>query len=471
MFGRINMVIVMVKCPSCGGELSYSAKDKKVTCPYCKSVFNPKELKVTAKKASVRKDFTTVDGKSFTCSQCGAKLLTFDETAITFCSYCGSQAMIEEKFIKQAAPDFIIPFKKDKETCIDEYKKYIKSAYFAPDYMKDEMVIEKFRGIYMPYAIYKLGKNGKIKNNGEKYSHHSGNYTYYDKYDIDCDLDATYDGISFDISSKFYDRYSMSIPFDLRESEEFNHNYLLGFYADTYDVDSTVYDKEAKEMVAQDINNRLKSNSEFSKYGCPVPKVDLDILDRKIGYFPVYFLAIRDKDNKNVHYAVINGQTGKIAIDLPIDFKKYLKGSLILSLIIFIILNFFLLIPPNIVTWFSVIASFICLIIASKQKNKINARINLEDDLGLKSVKKEEEKDKDKKEKPKKAKVPFKVVLALIVPFVILMINPVEDLFFYIGAIFSLVLIVTSFKSLVEKQNILVTNKLPQLEKRGGDEQ
>ena len=458
----------MVKCPSCGGELSYSAKESQVTCPYCKSVFNPKELKSTAKKASVRKDFTTIDGKSFTCSQCGAKLLTFDETAITFCSYCGSQAMIEEKFMKQAAPDFIIPFKKDRDTCVKEYKKLISSAKFAPDYMKDDMVVEKFRGIYMPYAIYKLGKKGNISNKGEKYSHRSGDYTYYDKYDVDCDVDASYDGVSFDLSSKFYDRFSMSIPFNLKESEEFNHNYLLGFYADTYDVDSKVYDKEAKDLVAQDINNKLRENKEFSKYGCNAPRVDLEVLDRKIGYFPVYFLAIRDKDNKNVHYAVINGQTGKVAIDLPIDFKKYLKGSLITAAIIFVILNFFLLIPPNMVTWFSLIASLYCLVVATKQKNKINERINLEDDLGLKSIKKDEE--KDKKEKPQKAKVPFKIMLAFIVPVAVLVFNPVEDLFFYIGAIFSLVLIVSSFRGLVDRQNILVTNKLPQLEKRGGDE-
>ena len=55
----------------------------------------------------------TYEGKGYTCSQCGATLLTFDETAITFCSYCGSQAMIEEKMIKRNHPEFIIPFKKN----------------------------------------------------------------------------------------------------------------------------------------------------------------------------------------------------------------------------------------------------------------------------------------------------------------------------------------------------------------------
>ena len=42
---------------------------------------------------------STYEGKSYSCSQCGAQLMTFDETAITFCSYCGSQAMIESKMM------------------------------------------------------------------------------------------------------------------------------------------------------------------------------------------------------------------------------------------------------------------------------------------------------------------------------------------------------------------------------------
>jgi len=130
----------MIKCPNCTAELNYDVKQSKVTCEYCGSTFDPKTAKIEVKKAEEKeikkeeiktktetkeeekkqeKDVVgTYEGKSYSCSQCGATLLTFDETAITFCSYCGSQAMIEEKMIKRNNPKYIIPFKKTKEECI-----------------------------------------------------------------------------------------------------------------------------------------------------------------------------------------------------------------------------------------------------------------------------------------------------------------------------------------------------------------
>ena len=48
--------------------------------------------------------------------------------------------------------------------------------------------------------------------------------------------------------------------------------------------------------------------------------------------------------------------------------------------------------------------------------------------------------------------------------------NPVEDSYYYGASLLALSLVILSFYDLVKEHNILVTNKLPQLEKRGGDE-
>ena len=51
--------------------------------------------------------------------------------------------------------------------------------------------------------------------------------------------------------------------------------------------------------------------------------------------FPVWFMSYRNGDR--ITYATVNGQTGKVAADLPIDIKKYLLFSGVLALIIFAI--------------------------------------------------------------------------------------------------------------------------------------
>ena len=89
--------------------------------------------------------------------------------------------------------------------------------------------------------------------------------------------------------------------------KDFNPNYLTGFYADTKDVDESVYDQEACNTAKSDANNRLRKVGGFSKYGCSNPQVPLGVLDKKVGMFPVYFLAIRNKDN-NTCYVRLNNK-------------------------------------------------------------------------------------------------------------------------------------------------------------------
>ena len=456
----------MIKCPGCGGEVEFKPGQKKVVCQYCGTKFNPEEKISDVKVAKENAPIDTYSGKTYSCTQCGATLMTFDETAITFCSYCGSQAMIEEKMIKQNNPDFIIPFEKTKEECIAAYKKKVNSAIFAPSYMKSDVVVEKFRGIYMPYAVYKLGCHGKVTNKGEKYSHREGDYQIYDEYTITADVNTDYDGISFDLVSKFYDKFSASIPFNYKLRKDFNPNYLTGFYADTYDVDMSVYDSEAIDLPKDDLTNKLRKNGTYGKFGCSQPKAQLQVEDRKVGMFPVYFLAIRDKSNKKVNYAVVNGQTGKVAVDLPIDFKKYIIGSFIISIIIFLLIDNLLVLTPKTISVFSIIAGLVSLVISYAQADAIKTRELHTDDKGFMS----KEENKNKKVNVKIFPYIYKELIAMVIPLLALLINFVDDAYYYGSSIIALVLVVLSFYDLVKEHNLLVSNKLPQLEKRGGDE-
>ena len=160
----------MIKCPHCGGEMNFKVNTQKVTCPYCKSEFEPAKLDSKVKTSKKKDNPLSATGKSYTCSQCGATLMTFDDTAITFCSYCGSQAMLDDVVVEKLSPDLVIPFAKTKEECIAEYKKVVDSNFLIPDYMKDDVVIEKFRGIYMPYAVYNLEFHGINTSKGSKYA-------------------------------------------------------------------------------------------------------------------------------------------------------------------------------------------------------------------------------------------------------------------------------------------------------------
>ena len=294
----------------------------------------------------------------------------------------------------------------------------------------------------------------------------SSDYQYYDDYQINCDVDATYEGISFDLISKFYDKFSTSIPFDYHKKEEFNPNYLIGYYADTVDVDSSVYDVDARSIAQRDASIKLAKNREFSRYGCSSPSVSLNVTDKKVGMFPVYFLAIRNKDNKTVNYAVVNGQTGKVAADLPISFIKYVIGSLLLSVVLFFVLDTLFVIQPKTVCFFSIIFAVISLILSCVQAGGLNNKVYHTDDRGFMSIEANKE---SKKKKIGIFRYLYKEIIAILIPIVALVANFVYDSYYYGASFIALGLVILSFRDLVKEHNLLVSNKLPQLEKRGGD--
>lgn len=57
----------------------------------------------------------TVNYKMYKCPSCGAEILTDENTVATFCSFCQSPTLIEDKLTGAIAPSRIIAFKNNKE--------------------------------------------------------------------------------------------------------------------------------------------------------------------------------------------------------------------------------------------------------------------------------------------------------------------------------------------------------------------
>lgn len=440
----------MYECPSCGAGLRFDPEKQLIKCDYCGNEFRTEEIEKLKLKESIEDSY---EATVYRCKQCGAKLITTEETIATFCSYCGSAALLKNEKVKKHKPKYVIPFSKTKEECVEAYRKKLKNALFAPNDMAEEQQVEKIRGIYMPYWIYSFNKKGPHTARGQKYNRRVGDYVYYDDYAIDTNLDAKCSGITHDASANFSDELSECIaPFSMKEKKEFSPTYLSGFYADSEDVEKNEYTKEMSEIVNKQANKKLREDYTYRRYNAKVD-VNMDLDSAEIGLFPVYFLATKNKKGDRISYAVINGQTGKVAAEIPIDFKKYIITSIVLAIIIFIMLNMCFTVTPAKVVAISVVFNIISLIILSVQSNKIFMR----------------EKEITK-EIPKKIKKIHKPIIGLVLALAVAIINPVYDLYYYSVAIISIIMTIWSFKDIIEELNLLTTRKLPQLEKRGGDE-
>ena len=540
----------MYKCPSCGGSLKFDIASGQMLCAYCGATADP---------YSMQKDYgaeerNEYEATIFTCTQCGAELLSEDTTAATFCSFCGSTAILESRIGKGRRPAHIIPFSKTMEDCKSAYAKMMRRALFAPKELKKPEYIEKFRGIYMPYWVYSFEKKGKITFRGSV-SRQKGDYLVTKHYDITSEVDASYKGISYDAAADFSDDLSGAIaPYDMGGGKPFAPSFLSGFYADAKDVDSSVYRQEACELVSEESFDRLIRDRICSRYHVKDEgnKASLknalrpECTAAELAMFPVWFLSYR-KDDK-VAYAVVNGQTGKAAADLPVDRKKYVIGSLLLAIPLFLLLNLRLTITPGIALFLAALLALVCAVVSCSQTSRIRERELRENDKGyLHAEQKRGGSDADwvnyaqigqrknfglsgreikilqiligtvlfvffmpmamgivafrteskpmvlivflccmglmrivtldrwQKPLPKglcKELFPvlIKPVAAILFALAVMIWNPVSDLYYYGGAVVSMAAVIWTLLDIIKRYNALTMRKLPQFNRRGGDE-
>ena len=377
----------MYECPNCGGNLKFDIPSQQLACVFCGTYKSPYEVKKETDAVEQGYFETTV----FTCPQCGGELLSEDNEATSFCSFCGASTILSSRISKEKRPKYIIPFKKTKADCKAAYEKKMRKAYFMPDELRDARFINGFRGIYMPYWTYQLTQNGPVTFQGET-SHRSGNYVITNHYDLKGNLDAYYLGYSRDASSSFYDNISEALaPYDAKELVNFEPSFLSGFYADTADVGEEVYLEDVKTLADNSSYDEICKLPAFKEYGVGSEKNRVNLRGKMrtvcksadSTMYPVWFLSYRNGDR--VAYATVNGQTGKVVADMPIDNRKYVLSSLILAVPLFVLLNLFFTFKPSIILAISCLLVLISARIYSSELEAIWRKENNADDEGMRA--------------------------------------------------------------------------------------
>ena len=286
----------MFECPNCGGNLKFDISSQQLACENCQTSADPYAFDTNEKGAIEQMVF---DATIFTCPQCGGEILSTDTSAAEFCRFCGASTILYSRIRKEKRPAYIIPFQKTKEDCKNAYSSFMKKAIFAPDDFKDPKRIDSFRGIYMPYWAFHMTQNQPFSLRGTR-THKRGDYMYTDHYALSGELDASYQGLSYDASSSFDDNISEKLaPYNIKEMKPFTPAYLSGFYADTSDVPSSVYALDAKEIANDASMNEILRTPAFSSYsltGGSDIQLNTDVSKADSAMFPVWFLSYRNGD-------------------------------------------------------------------------------------------------------------------------------------------------------------------------------
>lgn len=483
----------MIACPNCGGNTKFDIASQQVLCEYCDTKYDPYSFDNKASDAVEQNNFEVT---IFTCPQCGGEILSTDNAAAGFCSFCGASTILFSRISQEKRPNYIIPFKKTKEDCKKAYGQMMKKAIFAPKELKDPKHIDSFRGIYMPYWAYHLTQQGGYSLKGTK-SHRSGDYIITDHFKLNGNIDAYYKGISYDASASFADNISQALaPYDVKGMKAFTPAYLSGFYADASNVNPKIYQPEAEAIAVEESMKEIKKQPEYRGYDMTDNHVTPKQLHTKAkeidsAMFPVWFMSYRNGDR--IAYATVNGQTGKVVSDLPVDVSKYLIGSGVLTIPIFLILNMFLTLVPSKFLIGVIIISILTIILYYRQCSAIKKQENYEDDKGMQSTmihkpqgatsENEGESTTETTEttvqnesgnsQDSTIRHPMglsALVIAALISGAVVFFHPVRDYIYYVCGILCLFAETSLLIGTIKSYNVLATRKLPQFDKEGGDD-
>lgn len=344
-------MVIDYKCLNCNASIKFNPKLNKFKCEYCHSEFTIDEIKnykFSQDKNQLHYEFDKMqDMEGYLCSNCGAEIISLDNIASTSCLYCKSSTIIKNRLTGIYKPDSIITFKYTKDDAVLAFKNICKGRPLLPKNFNDLKNIEEMEGLYVPFWLYDCTNKTNLEAKCTKVSTWMDSRYIYTKtsyYDVIRGGSLHFESVPNDAATRFSDIIMNAIePFNYKDLEEFNTSYLAGFLSEKYDVSKDKAYLNAKERIEEDSKNYLKNQIHgYQSINVKSNTNDIKINQTKYVLLPVWVLNIKYKD-KIYHFAM-NGQTGKLVGEIPVDTKKLVIISVIVFILsLMLILGIFLL--------------------------------------------------------------------------------------------------------------------------------
>ena len=328
------------KCPQCGATTAYSVADGGLTCTHC-GYYEAPEKPVVGKQAA-EMEFTPqalaqaalgwgAERKELACQSCGALTSTPSESLTHTCVFCGSNKVIQRLAAQDMLrPRFLIPFKVEVGKCQGITQQWLGSSWMTPAALKKVAGLQAFASVYLPFWTF----DSVTTADWRAEVGHDETESYYDSTDkewktrtvtvwrwesgkVRLSIDDLLVEGTGRLSAVLLDKIK---AYNLNELVSYEAKYLAGFHARAYDVPLEkaweVGRQQMREMTRQACREQA-STSQIRNFS-----MNLDFGDESWRYvlLPVYVAAYRYEDK--IYQVMINGQTGVVAGQWPVDWTK-----------------------------------------------------------------------------------------------------------------------------------------------------
>ena len=310
-------------CPSCGGKMVFIPEIGKMKCEFCENTYEV-EAATEQKAVQVAREtppITTYEQQlaECTCQSCGAAVCAQNEVISLGCPYCGNALVITSRVSSLFHPDGIIPFRFGANEALQFFQNFTKKLWFVPKSLKQNVKPSDFRAMYAPYYLFDFDVSGEV------------GFANTKKFAMEVNK------LPLDASTNFPNDLMDNIsPYDYQKMIAFSSDYLRGFMGEVYNENRNEFIPRATAMVQTTFDSYIArelntlSGQKDSHMTATVKRIYYVLL-------PVYLFSAVDQ-GKRYFYAV-NGQTGRVAGNVPYE-KKVKSTSKLVALIAWFFLGF-----------------------------------------------------------------------------------------------------------------------------------
>lgn len=329
------------RCPNCDGTLSFRSETQQLTCPFCDSELDAQGVKEynqaidRSNSQTQAPEWETYASNSGSgawnpdetanlvvhhCRSCNGEIVADKNMAVSSCPYCDNNIFVPSQFADELRPDYVIPFKLNKEQAKDALREFYKGKPLLNPCFKRENQLDEIKGLYVPFWLYDCDTTSEIHYKTTRVKHRSdsrNNYTTTEHFSVYRSGKANFDKIPADGSSKMNDTFMEALePYYYNDLVEFTPAYFAGYLADKYDV--------SPEKLEKRINTRVRSSviEAFTPRGyASVTPVNSSIQTHKssVSYALMPVWVLNTQYHGELHTFMMNGQTGKLVGKLPVD--------------------------------------------------------------------------------------------------------------------------------------------------------
>lgn len=334
----VSQGVIEFKCPQCGASTAYSIADGGLKCTHC-GYYSPPQGQLIGRQA---KEFEfTLDTmqqaeygwgeerEDLECQTCGARTSISKQNLAHTCAFCGSNKLIQRQAASDVLrPRFLIPFQVEIEKCQPIVQQWLSSSWMVPRALQKLATQVSFNGIYLPFWTFDSVSTAIWK--GEV--GHTEHERYYENGEWKVRAVTVWRWESGRVQENFDDllvsgtvRLSQLLleqinKYNLSQLRPYEPIFLAGLQALAFDVPLEAAWEAARNEMRERTRFACRGQASTSQIRNFSMSLDFSKESWRYILLPVYLAGYQAQGRS--YQVVINGQTGSIGGQRPVDWMK-----------------------------------------------------------------------------------------------------------------------------------------------------